>query len=245
MNDSLPLVTVLVTHHLDENRKYLDLCLKALRESKGVDFEAIVLADSETKPEIHDSFKLVWDRSLTNATKKIHHGIKLANPKTTYFLFLSDDVVVSQTMLAKMVNGLGDTLAIINPMCNGDLGGRFVTPLPFPQHADYEDMGNKHSELITYETNMDLVVRQDWLSFYCTLIPKKVWEMVGELDEALETRHNDVDFCYRAQALGIPSLINFGAFAFHFVSRTLSKTCLPGEQDAATQHFLKKWGRRG
>ncbi len=244
MAQSDPLVTVIVTHHLNENQKYLDHCLGAINSSVGVEFETIVLADTEIKPLVPDTVRLIHDRALDTATKKVHLGVQLANPKSQYFLFLSDDVIITKTMLANMVEGLGDNRMIINPMCNGDLGGRFIAPIPFPQSADYEDMDDRFDEINEYQTGLKLIVKQDWLSFYCTLIPRSVWEMVGELDPALETRHNDVDYCYRAQALGIPSVINFNAFAFHFGSKTLSKSVKPGEQDAATQAFKQKWGNR-
>ncbi len=247
MAQSDPLVTVIVTHHLNENQKYLELCLSSLACTADVQFETIVLADTEVKPHIPivcDNTRLIHDRALDTATKKVHLGVRLAHPKSQYFLLLSDDVVVTHTMLANMLEGLGDNRMIINPMCNGDLGGRFIAPIPFPQSADYEDMRIRHSEIEHYKTGLKLIVKQDWLSFYCTLIPRSVWEMVGELDPALETRHNDVDYCYRAQAFGIPSVINFNAFAFHFGSKTLSKSVKPGEQDAATQAFKQKWGNR-
>lgn len=243
MEQSNPFVTVFITHHLDENRKYLDLCMRAIAGTKNVPIEVIVLADTNEPPVVLPGMQLVHDKSLNTSIKKVHYGMTLAHPESKHFLFLSDDVVVSEMMLANMVGGLGESRVIMTPMSNSDLGSRFVAQLPFPQTAEYEEFADKFSELATYETNLRLLVKQEWLSFYCVLIPRSVWNLVGELDEALETRHNDEDYCYRAHGYGVHCFINFCAFAFHFGSKTLSKSVLPGEQDEASRHFFKKWGK--
>lgn len=252
---SAPLVTVLVTHHLTANRKYLDLCLESVLRSKAVEFEVICLADSETVPEVPHEVMLIHDRSLDTATKKVHHGIKFAHPGSKYFLLLSDDVVVSEWMLHVLVADMAGREWILNPMSNSDYGTRYVLndqlsdpkfegTRPIPLHANYEDMVEWREALMAHSSpyiHAPLVIRQDWVCFFCTLIPRTVWEKVGGLDPALETRHNDEDFCYRATLLNIPSLISMAAFAFHFGSKTLSQSLLPGEQEKATEHFQRKW----
>ena len=80
------------------------------------------------------------------------------------------------------------------------------------------------------------------LSFYCTMIPRMVWDEVGELDPELEYRHNDQDFCLRALKKGIPSVVNFGAFVFHFGSRTINVLGTEERKNKCTEHFKKKWG---
>lgn len=242
-----PTVTVLVTHHLDENAPYLELCLKALMAQKGVEYEVIVLADTERVPNVPDEFTLVHDRSLDTATKKVHHGIKMAHPESQAFLFLSDDVVMSETCLGRLIEGAMGTVSVVCPMTNGEVGtrylARFQSELPMRPDMRLEDLWGKERELIEFDSGYhNLVVKQDWISFFCVLIPRIVWNAVGPLDPDLETRHNDQDYCYRAAALGIPSMINLGAFAYHFGSRTLRSSVKAGEQDGATEHFRRKYG---
>ncbi len=250
--------TVLLLHHLDENRKYLDLAIKGLENSKGTSFEVIILADSETPPEVPSYFTLVHDRSLDTATKKVHFGIKMSDPNSSNFLLHSDDIVLAQDTLANLERNMGEHSIILNPLTNNDTGSRFQTklvlvpkddpnhdPYVMPVNAVMEDIKGWEDEILNYQTpfkNQGLMVRQEWTTFACTMIPRKVWEAVGELDPALETRHNDVDYCYRAMQMGIPTFIDMGSFAFHFGSVTLGKSVKPGEQDQATVHFRKKWG---
>lgn len=252
---SNPIVTVVITHHLDENAEYLRLCLEALGRQKGVAFEALVMADTVTCPVVPDWVTLTHDPALSTATKKFHFGIKMAAPTSQYFMHLSDDVMMSQGALARCVNDLSmiDN-AIMNPLSNGDLGSRFLAPLalmrpggqmrPMPLHSDANDLHGWEAAVMDFESPYaNLIISQEWVTFFCTLIPRKVWERVGLLDERLETRHNDQDWCLRARQMGVISLINFSAFAFHFGSRTLSKSCKAGEQDEASDYFRMKWGR--
>lgn len=251
MAQSSPLVSVILTHHLDRNRPYLNLAMNGLARQVSIPIEVIVLSDSETVPEVPEFFTLVHDRDLTTATKKVELGIKMAHPESRYIFHHSDDVLLSKHTLYRMAATLGDSEAILNPMCNNDLASRYMAPLKLkghmgersmPIHADLSDMDGWTDAVTEYESPFHhLSIVQEWVTFAATMIPKKVYERVGPLDPALDSRHNDQDFCYRAARLNIPSMIHMGAFAFHFGSKTLGGQGTP-EQDAATEHFRKKWG---
>jgi hypothetical protein len=251
-------ISVLLLHHLDENRKYLNLAMEGLENSTGVPFEVVVLADSETPPEVPGHFTLVHNPALDTATKKVHFGVKMADPKSKYFVIHSDDVVLAKDTLATLARNIGDHAMILNPLTNNDQNTRFLTHLVLtsddymnqdsyvmPVNAVLEDVRGWEKHLLEYSTpfkDQGLLVRQEWVTFACTMIPRGVWQAVGDLDPELETRHDDQDYCFRAMQLGIPTFIDMGAFAFHFGSRTLSKSVKIGEQAAATAHFQKKWG---
>ncbi len=242
---SWPVVTVIVTHHLDENRPYLEACLRGLLSTIGVELEVLVLSDAETCPDVPPNFTLVHARDLNTATKKAHHGIAMADPRTKYYLFLSDDVVVGPKTIASLVRGVGDMHAICNPMSNSDNGGQFLTALPWGCQLELKDLEDPVEASARagglYGTEAPLLVARPYVCFYCTLIPKKVWDMVGPLDARLEVRHNDQDYCMRAAQRGIPSYINFGAFALHFGSKTLDKTASTAMRDEASRVFMEKW----
>lgn len=247
-----PLVSVIVTHHLDENRGYLDLCLRALAASEGVPFEAIVISDAPTCPDVPEGMTLVHNRDLDTATKKGHFGIAMAHPESKYFFFLSDDVVIARHTIARMVEATADQMAISIPMSNGDNGAQFSTVLELeradgerrfiPIHLELEDVAGWEEAIIDFPARPPLVVPVPYVCFFCTLIPRRVWDVVGPLDPRLENRHNDQDYCYRARRLGIPSLINFGTFALHFGSKTLDKVAPTELRDEATRVFMEKWG---
>lgn len=242
MGQSKPLVTIILTHHLDENRKYLNLALQSIQnQTPQFNFETILVCSSDTVPDARQDVLIIHDKTLNNATKKVHHAVKLADPESKFFLLMSDDVILGKDFLSNIVIDPAD--AIVNPMSNSDLGTRYYRPIGMPVNADYEEMEPWFTRLFNYVTGLEpLLVRQEWLSFFCTLIPRHVWDKVGLLDERLEVAYNDVQYCNRATQLGIPCLINFGAFAFHFGSKTLDKVAPPALREEARDIYLE-WYR--
>lgn len=237
-----PAVTVILMHHLDENRGYFDLALRSILQSRNVDYELIVLADSETAPEVPDHVTLVHDRLLDTGTKKVIRGVSMMHPDCTHFLLLSDDVIIHQDSLSAMTKEPQSLIQV--PSSNCQQGSRYIWKnVALPQHADLL-FGEDGFEMLSKGPFpfAPLIVRQDWMPFFCVLIPKDVYLKLNGLDPALETRHNDEDFCRRAAKINIPTVVNFNAFAFHFGSKTLSKSVKPDEQDNATRYFRTKWG---
>ena len=241
-----PVVSVIVTHHLDRAKPALALCLEGILRNCGVPFELILVSDSETEPTIPhvdnpDCVRstVYHDKSLKLASLKVNWAVKNAVHKDSKYLWLvSDDVVVSDRTMGKMLRGQEMLPGIHNPMSNSDNGSQFL--------ADWEGIGVKEdvrpwSGLREMETQNAILVPKPWVAGYCTMMPREVWDRVGELDPRLDYRHNDQDFCMRAAKLGIPSFINFGAFALHFGDQTLPYCTNPEQLDECSRVFQEKY----
>jgi GT2 family glycosyltransferase len=60
------------------------------------------------------------------------------------------------------------------------------------------------------------LTRAPWLAFICTYIPRKAWNMVGELDERFTGYgYDDVDWCGRACEHDLPLVIDHGLRVGH------------------------------
>lgn len=253
---SKPKVSVIVTHHLNDNDKYLEACLLGLRYSKGIAFETVVMSSAQKKPSIdrlisHSTATLCWEPELDTATKKIHHAVEdLISEDATHLMFLSDDVIVSQDCIADMYQAFRNRHLIMSPMSNSDLYGRYEADLEIGQGISRKMLVPDMSiEEFTYEQIMELIhrkrkpkilIRTEWVCFYAVMMTKQIWETNHGYDPLLEYRHNDQDFCMRASKLGVPSIINFGAFAFHFGSRTMKHVDEVLRQNCS-HHFVNKW----
>lgn len=244
-------VSVLLFHHLPQNREYLDLALKAVLDSQDIDFQVLLICDYsiENVPE-HPRLKVYCDSELNTATRKANWGVK--HTSGDFILLLSDDVVLNKFALRNMVEGAGENAVIVNPMSNQENGSRYLADLSLS-----DDEGRtlllKHDMSIEAVRGFEKCIIEakplppvqipvPWLSFYCTLVPRKVWELVGELDEQFETAYNDVDYCYRAKTLGVHMLINLSAFCLHFGSKTLSQVATDQQKRAASFAFMAKYG---
>lgn len=247
------MVTVIVPTHLDENANYLKECVKSLLASTYEKFEILVIADTERMPALplDEKLKIWWDKELNTATKKLNFGSKHCLPETQYLWLISDDVVVHPEAMKRLVLGLGNNELISNPMSNSDNGSQFFSSLSLPVKMsldEYIDLGkerllNQIEERLCPKETL-LVPVPVFVAFYCTMIPKKVWDKVGLLDERMDVRHNDLDYCLRAAKLEIRSVINYSAFALHFGDKTLPKCTSPEEYQKADEAFYEKYGKR-
>lgn len=236
-----PLLTVIVTHHLDETEPYLKRCLWALGQNHGVDFETILLASSESRPDHPEDVVLIHDRELNTATKKIHAGVEMASDSSQAFLFLSNDVCMTDVALRRLFHASQRLKAIISPASNSQQADIIWLDESLPINMDIKDIGHWATALASGPETPGILVRQPWVPFYCPLIRRDIWDEVGGLDPALDTRHNDQDYCYRAMARGIPTFYHLGAFVLHFGSKTLYKAHTPEEMSAATAHMVHKY----
>lgn len=263
---SAPLVTVIVPHHLDINRPYVDLCIKSIAATEGVDFELIILCDSDTVPYVNGELfdrpvRIVYDKKLDNAHKKVTMGVEIAHPGSKYFMIISDDVMITKNTIAQLVEACGEYGAIANPASNGENKIRFETKftletpyysndygygaaktLYLPNTLDYEDIKGFEHAVIDYPVGPNFIIPQAWVSFYCTMIPRTLWQTLGGLDPALDLRCNDEDFCRRASKAGGGSVLHLGAFCLHFGTKTLKhEQDYLKRSDLALEHFKKKW----
>jgi len=236
-----PKVTVLITHHINENDIYLEQCLRALKQSIEIEIEIIAVSDAPERPQFRlSSHDVVWDRSLVSVPDKWAYALSHSDPQAKYFLMVSDDVMVSKTLIARMVQAMGKQKAIMGPLSNCDNGSRYFAAMPFPRKQTLEELGDER-QVIDYPEGPTVLLPQDWIGFYCVMMPKSVADQVGDLDRDMEVRHNDVDYCYRARRLGIPSLIHLGVFAWHAGDRTIPKVTSEEQYKAADRAMAEKY----
>lgn len=247
-------VSVLLFHHLPSNRPYLDLALKAVLASEGIDFNVHLICDYEIKdvnvPWNDEKLSIWTNPELNTATKKANWGAK--HTKGDFILLLSDDVVLNKYALKNMVDGCGENAVIVNPMSNQENGSRYLVDLSLSDeegrtlqlkhNMSIEEVRGFERSIIESKPLPPIQIPVPWVSFYCTMIPRKVWELVGELDEAMDVQFNDCDYCYRAKNLGVHTLINLSAFCLHFGSKTLSQVVTDQQKRAASYAFMAKYG---
>lgn len=244
-----PSVTICLTTHLKQNEGYLKAALRGLLWQKcNFGIEIFVVSSAESPPDLppHPSVTLLHKPEFNNATKKVDHVMGLMHPKSKFFMFHSDDVCLSGNSLQSMVDADSYYSGLQNPHCNGDVPGKYMAPLflnnqAVPTHLDLAQMDPYWDALQHYGPKPLMLIPFSWVSFYCTLVPRHVLNTVGKLDERLEVKNNDVDYCFRAGKHRIPSFVNFQAVCIHFGSKTLSVTKKAGDDAAADLVFKEKY----
>lgn len=257
----IPTVTVIVPHHLNENDQYLRWCIKSIVSSKNIRLEVICVSDATENPiysanlwELSDipdrKLTCYHDPGLSNVTKKWRFGLSVSNPESEYVMLISDDVMVSEHTIAMLAASAEGAPMILNPASNGDASTRYYASYGLRKGTEFKDIPHKCTleEISGFEESVismplmnPVIIDPGWVSFYCTLFPRTVLNQVGDFDEKLDVRYNDVDYCKRARALGIPSLIQLGCFALHFGDRTLPKCTTEAEYHAADVAWQEKY----
>lgn len=248
-----PLVTIIVPHHLNENEPYLKWCVESILCSEWVDLEVIVISDAPRGwiPFEDKRVKSFWDDRLNNLTKKWNYGLEQAHTSSKYVMLISDDVMVSKHTIGEMARTVGDAHMILSPASNCDATTRYHTDfylshgpgdtIKIPHKCTLDDIKGYERAVIDHGVGQKILIDSGWVSFYCTLFPKVVLEAVGKFDEKLDVRYNDVDYCQRARAIGVPSLIHLGVFALHFGDKTLPLCTSKEEYTAADEAYRQKY----
>lgn len=246
------MISVVVPHQSDKSKPYLKLCLAALEKSVDIDYEVYLVDGSDTiiDYDLPKNFYHIQALNAVGVSQKLDLVMPAICKHSSHMALVSDDVMVSRYMLADMVSAFSNREMIMNPFSNSDCLSMYEADISLESqghfkrlHPDmeFDDMTGWTDAVIDYPRRAKCLVPFPCVSFYCTMIPVSVWLKLGNLDPALEFRHNDQDYCLRAQKMGIPSVVNFGVFAFHFGSKTMRHMANDASKAICTDHFRKKW----
>lgn len=243
-----------------KNLRGLKLCLDSIRECTTVPYNLIIVNNGDDE-EMHDylfneiEYKRVYIRKKgLNFAQAINEGIKASSSK--YVLFLNDDVIVSRGWLWNMVQactgdgGDGDVGAVgIFSNCDEgwlhnykvNIGGVTLRP----GTNTFEEIEPIIPDIYEFKSVVSEIKEQEWVAFYATLIPRKVVEEVGYLDEEFTNSGEDVDYCKRIRKEGYKIVQTYKSFIFHFgaVSRKILESEDQGsyhKADNKTQAYLKE-----
>lgn len=238
---SPPIVSIIIAHHLDINKKYLEVCVKSYLKSVRIDFEVIVLSDAETNPARYlpsdDKLRIYWDKSLSSYKRKIDRGYELMHPQSKFLFISNDDILVNKYAVVLMTEWAFNSNCIINGLSNSDNTAIWLGTMNIPISKDevlkignnitLEDLHGGEEFIMDLDPVPGariLFLQQEWVPMFATCVSKKIWEEVGPLDEELDTYGNDVDWCLRAKDLKYRCAIDPTALIIHFQHKTLSIT---------------------
>lgn len=161
-------------------------------------------------------------------------------------MLASDDVIFGANSLQNLASICGDHKMILNAYSNCDLGFHYfghidVGPLALKKFMDYEEVIGKEEHLYNYGVGLNLTIPTPQNCFYATMIPRKVWEEVGELDENYKTGWEDTDYCLRAKQKTIGTFTTLTVFIFHFGGKTSGSTVTEDEKRHNEKYFQERW----
>jgi GT2 family glycosyltransferase len=223
---------MIITTIILNYKKYEDtcLCISSLEKqilSKNYSLKILVIdnnsGDDSTLriQEKYPKHSYVFNKENYGFAKGVNQGISLHYEESDFFFLVNNDAILEQNCLNNLLEiSKGENLAgpVIfykdKPGIVWQSGGYF-SRLRMNILAS-----NKNKKLKSLEAK-----NVDFLSGCVLLIPKKVIDKVGKLDEEFFFYGEDLDFCLRAKKAGIKILYYPKAQAWHNIQDiTISRT---------------------
>lgn len=224
-------VSVIIPTCRNENQSMLDDCLESVDTQTHTDLETIVVSSCTELTQVKEHHKLIqFDHRLT-FPEAINIGVAKSDPNTDYYFLLNDDVILSWQAIHGLVEFIGHHPGLVGVTSNCDNGwyyhGDFEIQnetgcLPNKTQYSREEILPFKESIINRPLGMKVGIQVPYLCFYGTLIPKKVWDAVGKLDERYKAGYEDQDYCIRARKLGMMCFVTFRSFALHLGGKTSS-----------------------
>ncbi len=255
-----PKVSIILVTYLAENQKYLDLALESVNnlDYPVEQLELIVSSSGEYRPTVMPmkmkTTKLHSDDRL-HFSGVVNQGVRKADSSSEHYMIVSDDTIMTKNSLKNMVDeASGPQLRIIGAISNCDNRSKYILFFGFQigdKQYQLTERFYRYDALAPYKTelmNQDSlypagVLIQEHICFYAVLIPRAVWFMVGELDEGYKSGQEDIDYCLRCKAEGVPVVIAIEAIIWHFGGATADVVTTKDLRDYNIDYFKQKWGK--
>ena len=209
--------------------------LEHIKLNTKVEHEIIIVdnsnKDSSTRKFIgtlqnKDNFKVILNDENVGFARGVNQGIKIA--KGDYICLLNDDTEVSENWLTLMLNhfetkdrkGKKRKVGAVAPMSDIVMGWQKMN--------GYKDFDDEHDV--------------PYLIGICLLIPKKVLNKVGLLDEQFFFGEEDLDWSMRAVDKGYNLIIAQDVFVKHFGGVTTTKEHYEKYFPEQRKKLILKWG---
>jgi len=190
--------------------------LTKIKLNTKVEHEIIIVdnsnKDSSTRKFVvtlqnKENYKVILNDENVGFARGVNQGIKIA--KGDYICLLNDDTEVSEDWLTKMLKHFekkdrknrSRKVGAVAPMSDIVAG--------WQQRSNYKDFDDEHDV--------------PFLIGLCLLIPKKVLNKVGLLDEQFFVGEEDLDWSMRAVDKGYKLIVAQDVFIRHFGGITLDK----------------------
>lgn len=209
--------------------------LEKIKKNTKIDYEIIVVDNSDKDNPVRefigtlqqqDGFQVILNDENVGFARGVNQGIKIA--KGEHICFLNDDTEVSEEWLTKMLKhfdkkdrkGKNRKIGAVAPMSDVVMG--------WQKRSAYKDFDDEHEV--------------PYLIGLCLLIPRKVLDKVGLLDEKFFFGYEDIDWSIRATDKGYTLIIAQDVFVRHFGGVSVNKEAYEKFEPIGKKVMIEKWG---
>ncbi len=230
-------------------------CLHSIyNENKNLKFEVIIVdngSDDGTSKWLMEEKNKYSNLKIFTLDKNIGFGpavnLGIQRSKGEFIVILNNDTLVSPDWLENLLTvvKIDPSVGIVSPVTNSaggspqmDIQTKNLPPDPV-EIAQYAKSIVNRTE-VYYEPNR--------LIFFCVLIRRELFDLIGYLDESYEKGNfEDDDYCLRARMAGYRLAIAKNSFVYHYGSATFKFKANKISHDkwmkVNSEHFYRKTGR--
>ena len=249
-----PLISIIIPNK--DHKETLKTCITSILEKTTYpNYEIIVVENNSVEKETFEYYKeLVQEKTIRlvtwngpfNYSAINNYGInKAANGE--YYLLLNNDVeIISCDWIQEM-------LMFAQRDDVGAVGAMLYYPDDTIQHAGViigiggvGGHAHKYFPRNSYGYMSRAAIAQNYsaVTAACVLIPKRVWEEIGGLDEEFQVAFNDVDLCMRIRKAGYLIVWTPYAELYHYESKSRGLEDTPEKRErfkGEVRRFQKRW----
>lgn len=250
-----PLISIVIPNkdHTDD----LDKCLQSIFEKTTYsNYEILIVENNSTEPETFEYYEnikqhekvqvLYWEREF-NYSAINNFGVKQA--RGDYILLLNNDVEILTG------NWLQEMLMFAQRNDMGAVGVKLYYPDDTVQHAGVilgigGVAGHSHKyfkkEDPGFMARASIIQNLSACTAACLMIPRKVYDEVGGLDEGYAVAFNDVDLCMKIREAGYLIVYTPYAELYHYESKSRGFEDSPEKVArfrSEIERFQSRWGK--
>lgn len=244
-----PLSSVVVVSY--NNWALTQRCLRSIEDHSDTGALEVIVVDNASSDDSPQSLQAWAEQDparrkvLLNPENRgfgpaVNQGLALARGQ--YLVILNNDTMVSQGWLRGLRRHIevNPQLGIVCPITN-NIGNEAQVALKGETPADVF-ASSRHYTLGRAGRLLPLSIA----AFFCVMIPRRVYEAVGGLDEQFVPGFfEDDDYCLRIKALGLSVGCAEDVFVYHELSASFDKLSVERRQAVFERNkalFEKKWG---
>jgi hypothetical protein len=224
---SNPLVSIIVVNYNTSN-EVLDL-LASLEQATYANYELILVDNASPKDDlsgIQEKYPFV---QLITSSKNLGfagaNNLGIDAAKGTYCLFLNPDTIVTPAFLEPLVETLeqNPNIGLVSPKIKYYDSPNLIQYAGTSRMSQYTMRSNSYSKKKEDNAENSLSKLTGYGHGAAMLVPKKVIERVGKMNEAYFLYYEEIDWCERMHQQGYEVYYRANSLVFHKESASIQK----------------------
>jgi len=243
-----PIISIIIISY--NNWEYTKLCLESVEKNTSYPNYEIILVDNGSNNQTIKYLKEI--QAKNNHIRMIFNQENLGFPKANnqaaqiaqgeYLILLNNDTIVTPGWMHRLFRCLQSTpeAGMVGPVTNS-IGNEAKIDVPY---EDISEINSFSAERAKEFSGVKLEINV--LALYCCMIPRKIFESVGGLDDRYEIgMFEDDDLAIKIRKKNLKLICAEDVYVHHFHSASFSNLSEDEYQRIFTLNknkFEKKWG---